>query len=404
MRNPALLAISLLALAAGTALARAERYTYELLVDGKKYEVTLGERFELDFAGGRPFAILRNAPATWAGHGIRFTYPGDMKVRVTDHRRIAGVDQIGIGVRRGDDVTVVLTLRPRGEKTIPREALAEGVRGLRAFTKRNQGGEMKKTPWREKIVGEEREGVRLTATKGEDPQCAGLFAFPFAGRTIAIGFLAPRSRWEEGLAAFRTVAGSLAATKEGEKVEPGAELELTVGSRSYLIDVDEPFEIEGPDGKEFSAGLSRGEKTWAGHGIGFTYPSDMTTRTQEALRRVTIHVEHGNAYFASLQLFLTPGVPPEEAQSLSAKFVRQSVEATGARFESEKTCRKRFLGKVRTGTLLTTKGDDDPHLIEIYAIGIGDRTLAVLFYCRESSRRAAKKAFSKIAKSLSGID
>jgi hypothetical protein len=402
MTKRSLVAILLLLGCVGAVRAATERYTYQLRVAGRKFDITLGERFELDLPGGRPSAILQHGAATWSGHGVRFAHPGDMKVKAIDHRAPAGVNVVTIDVKRDDSVSVMMLLRPVREKT-PAEALADAVEGMKMIAKRQGGAEPKVSDWQEKVAGSVRKGVRLVAASGEDPKCTGAVAFPFAGRVLVIGFRTPRSRRAEALAAFRTVAASLAVAGKEEEPAPAPKLELKIGSRTYPLEVDWPFDIEGPDGKTLRATLIRGRKSYAGNGIGFDYPGDMTTRVESKFKRVMIHVEHGDAYFADLQLHLAAGLEPEKVQEISVKFVRSSVESTGARFGPEKTCRLQFLGKTRTGTLLVTEGGDDPYRIEIYSFEIGGRAISVLFFCRESNRKTAKRAFQKIAKSLEAI-
>jgi len=326
-----------------------------------------------------------------------------MKVRATDHRPLTGIDEVTFNVSRDDSVIVMMARRPPGKVT-PEEALSEAVKGLRTYAKMRDVGKLKATAWQAKVAGEVRKGVRLTATTGDDPECSGVVVLPFSGRLLVIGFQAPRSRCEEALAAFRMIAASLAVAKAGERVAPTSALELKIGNRAYAIKVDWPFDIEGPDGKMLRATLRRGEKVYAGSGIDFEYPGDMTTRTENKTGRVMIHVEHGDAYFAMLQIFFVPGITRESVQSLSVKYVRSNVEGKDTKFGPEKSCRQRFLGKSRTGTLLVTEGGDDPYRIEIYSFEIGKRVISVLFFCRESNRKTAERAFRKIAKSLGEVE
>lgn len=383
----------LVAVLAGSALAAPDSDRYEMHVGKKKVDVVVGEPFRITATGGVHLdAVLRRPARVWPGPVLRFRYPREFRVDTNEPKGF-----LGWNVRRfGHEEIVVRMLAWAPGRSDPAKALAGAARTLKG----KLGTGATEEPVQREVAGETRKGVRLTAMIGDDPQREDVFALRIGDRVLVISF-----RWRESTrardeVAHTMVAGTLTPVEEAKEAEATPEFELHVGKRVYRIDVGKAFDLETGEGKTQSAVLRLGNRTFRAHGLTFRHPGDMSARLVDKPGRAMIHVERGLAYFASLQYFLVGAVEPEMAQALSLKFVKSSVEKTGAKFGRDRSCRFRIFGKSRGGTRMTTVGEDDPTIIEIYTLVVGGKVLSVLFHCRKSNKEQARAAFKMIASTL----
>ncbi|MHC4469402.1 MAG: hypothetical protein ACYS99_00430 [Planctomycetota bacterium] len=197
-------------------------------------------------------------------------------------------------------------------------------------------------------------------------------------------------------------AGVLAVTLGVAAGGPGGEFELTIAGKVYPVDLDRPFTIPGPGGKPVTAVLRRAASVYAGHGVRFRHPADMTVEVKEHTGRVILTVEKPGGPFVQIQVFLVKVMEPDAVQKLTVDNVKRNVERAGVEFgkDSVKTSRRRVGSKTRKGNKLVHTFGPDEYTTEVYSFEMGGRVVSVLLQNEKKGEAFAKRARPPAASGL----
>ena len=209
-------------------------------------------------------------------------------------------------------------------------------------------------------------------------------------------------------AGFAAVATALALPPRGASgraappEEERSEFQLQVGKITYDVTPGKPVTIETPDGKRVEVVLKRNATLrYAGHGVAFDYPREMTVEVDDEDELASINVDGPGSILAVVQVMAAGGNPDPYRDLLRDQLKKEFSDRGGKAMEGDgKAVRRKIGGVERLGTTVRFTLAGEPLKAEIYAFPKGKNVVTLLLQAADDDAEQARTYFATLAESL----
>lgn len=181
-----------------------------------------------------------------------------------------------------------------------------------------------------------------------------------------------------------------------------ADYEVAIEGQQYLFSEGVEQQITLKNGKRISVNIKTLKtKIFQGHGISFSYPSEMKLSQESFYGIKQITIESTDSTLLMIQVFPSSTTPAEVQRDLLASF-REEFSNLGARFPAKSTapCKRSIGGVGLQGVELSFALGSLAHKSEIYTLQKSGKTIALVFQYAEEDKGNAAPRYNIVTESF----